>query len=349
MSMSGANTFVAVIIPVLNESGYIERCLRSLMNNTYDRDKLEILVFDGGSADDTRQIVSDLAAEYPQIRLLDNPKKFISPAFNHGVRIARGDIIIRFDGHSEACPDYIQKNIEVLAEHPDAWCVGGPVQTVSENTTGKIIAAAMSCPIGVGNAHFRLGTHEGYVDTIMYGAYRKEALLKVGPVDESLVRTEDDDLHFRMIKAGGRFYLSQKIKSLYYCRGSIKKLWSQYYQYGYWRIPTILKHGQPATLRQIVPVLFVLGWLILIAAALLWPPAVYALLLFAALYVLTLLAGAALAIKKNGLKIGIATPLIFPILHFSYGLGSLAAIWHFLIRRRKLPRPPADEEHNRRP
>lgn len=326
---------VTVIIPVVNESGYIERCLRSLMDNTYDNEKVEIFVFDGGSTDDTREIVGRLAENDARVNLLDNPGKFIAPAFNHGVRISRGEVVIRFDGHSKASRDFIQRNIEVLDKHTDAWCVGGPIQTIGENRIGKVIAAVMSCPIGVGNAHFRVGGYDGYVDTIAYGAYRKEGLLKVGPLDESLIPTEDDDLHFRIRKAGGKFYLSSKIKSVYYCRGSVRRLWSQYFQYGYWRIPTIMKHGQPATVRQIVPVAFVLGWIVLILGGLIWQPVWYGLAAYAGLYIVALLVGSMMAIRKNGFAAGIATPMIFPILHFSYGLGNLVAIWRFVIRRQK--------------
>jgi len=323
---------VTIIIPVLNEAGYIERCLRSLMENTYTREKMEILVFDGGSRDNTREIVAGLAKEDSRIRLFDNPKKFIAPAFNEGIKISRGQVIIRFDGHAQASADFIERNVEVLEEHPDAWCVGGPVETISHNRIGSIIAAAMGCPAGIGNAAFRLGSYEGYTDTVMYGAYTKEGLLKVGPVDEFLIRTEDDDLHYRIRKAGGKFYLSHKIKSYYYSRSSLKKLWSQYFQYGYWRIPTIIKHGQLATVRQVVPVMFVLGWLVLIAGALFWQPAKYALAAYVGLYIMVLLAGAVMAIRKNGFAAGIATPIVFPILHFSYGLGSLAGIWCFVVR-----------------
>lgn len=333
---------VTVILPVLNESEYIERCLRSLMNNTYDRQKVEILVFDGGSTDGTREIVTRLAEEDSRIRLLDNPKKFISPAFNHGIKISRGEIIIRFDGHAEASEDYIQKNVEVLQEHPEAWCVGGPVKTISNNWIGKVIASAMSCPIGVGNAYFRLGGRDGYVDTIMYGAYRKECLLRVGPVDENLVRTEDDELHFRLRQAGGKIYISRKIRSKYFPRSSIVKLWRQYFQYGYWRIPTIMKHNQPATVRQVVPILFVLGWIVLVIGALLWQPAWYVLVAYAGLYIIGLLAGAILAIKKNGFGVGIATPIVFPILHFGYGIGSLWGFIRFVVLRGKGMQKPKD-------
>jgi len=323
---------VSIIIPVLNESKYIERCLRSLMNNTYEREKVEVLVFDGGSSDGTREIVSRLAEEDSRIRLLDNPERFIAPAFNRGINISRGEVIIRFDGHAEASRDYIQSNIEVLNEHPDVWCVGGPVQNVGENQMGKVIAASMSCLVGIGDARFRLGNYEGYVDTIMYGAYRKKGLVKVGPVDEFLIRTEDDDLHYRIRKAGGKFYLSAKIKSVYYSRGNLRKLWSQYFQYGYWRIPTIIKHGRPATVRQVVPMMFVLVWVVLIIGGLFWRPGWYGLAAYAFLYMLVVLCGVVLVSKNSGLAVGIASPLVFAILHFSYGLGSLCGIWRFCIR-----------------
>jgi cellulose synthase/poly-beta-1,6-N-acetylglucosamine synthase-like glycosyltransferase len=190
----------------------------------------------------------------------------------------------------------------------------------------------MSCPAGVGNAAGRLGNYEGYVDTLAFGAYRREAFEKIGKLDENLPRTEDDDLHLRLRQAGGKIYISRKVKSRYFSRSSLWKLWRQYFQYGYWRVPTILKHGRPVAVRQVVPVAFVLGWLVLIAGALFWQPAKYALAAYAGLYIMVLLAGAVMAIRKNGFAAGIATPIVFPIIHFACGLGSLAGVWRFAIR-----------------
>ena len=328
---------VSIILPVLNEAEYIENCIRSLMNNNYERDKIEILVYDGGSSDNTREIITRLSREYPGVQLLDNPKKYIAPAFNDGIKIARGRIIIRFDGHAEATADFIKNNIEVMEEHSDAWCVGGPVNTVSKNRTGKIIAAVMTCPVGVGNAGFRLGEYDGYVDGVMYGAYKTDELRSVGPVDEFLLRTEDDDLHFRIRQAGGKCYMSSKISSFFYCRGSFRKLWSQYFQYGFWRVPTTIKHNKLARVRQAIPMLFVLGWFAFILGGLFWRPLWYGLAIYASLYIITLLLGAILAINKKGFAAGVFTPLVFPILHFGYGLGTIAGIWRFLIMRDNIP------------
>lgn len=327
---------VTVILPVLNESEYIEQCLRSLMNNTYDRQKVEILVVDGGSNDGAREIVAKLASEDRRVRLIDNPGRSQAAGLNIGIKNARGDVLIRMDGHAEAEKDFIEMNIEVLNEHSDAWCVGGTMTTVHNTYIGKVIAAAMSCPAGVGSATFRLGEYEGYTDRVIFGAQRKELFEKIGLLDENLPRTEDDDFFFRLHQAGGKVYSSKRIRTKYYPRDNLLNVWRQYFQYGYWRIPTLIKHGRPGAVRQLVPMLFILGWIVLILAGLFWLPAWYALAVYAGLYIAGLLAGAALSIKKHGFMVGVATPIVFPILHFSYGLGNLAGIWRFIIRRGKV-------------
>jgi glycosyltransferase involved in cell wall biosynthesis len=331
----GYRPMVSIILPVLNEELHIERCLRSLINNTYSPNMVEILVMDGGSSDSTRRIVSKIACEDSRVRLIDNPRTILAAGINIGIENARGDVLIRMDGHAEASDDFIEKNIEVLNEHPDAWCVGGSITTVNNKYIGKAIAAAMSCPVGVGNAKFRIGNYEGYADTVAYGAYRKEVFEKVGKLDERLLRTEDDDLHFRLRKAGGKIYLSRKIRSSYFSRSGLVGLWRQYFQYGFWRIPTIFKHRKPAAVRQVVPVIFVLGCIVTILATLLWQSAKYLLAAYLGLYLMVLLIGGVFAIRHNGLAVGIATPFVFPILHFAYGIGSLAGIWHFVIRKGK--------------
>lgn len=324
---------VSIILPVLNEAKYIGKCIRSLINNTYSPAKVEILVIDGGSDDGTREIVTKLSYEDQRVKLIDNPKRILSAGINIGINTANGDVLIRMDGHAEAAEDFIANSVEVLNENPDALCVGGAITSVNESYIGKVIASAMSCPLGVGNARFRLGDYEGYADTVAFGAYRKEVFERIGLLDENMLRTEDDDLHFRMHQAGGKIYISKRIHSKYYPRSSVVKLWRQYFQYGFWRIPTVLKHGQPATLRQVVPLSFVFCWIIFLIGSVLWSPIIYGLACYAAMYLAVLLAGAVLAIKKDGLVVGILTPVIFPILHFSYGLGSLAGVWKFAIMR----------------
>ncbi len=322
---------VSVILPVYNEADFIATCVRSLQENTYPREHVEILVIDGGSTDQTRAIVADLAATDPRIRLIPNPRKILAAGINVGVGHARGDVLIRMDGHATATPTFIERSIAGLHAQPAAWCVGGPITTISTTFIGRVIAACMSSPVGVGNARFRTGNYEGFVDTVAFGAYRRKTFETVGLLDENLPRTEDDDLHFRLHEAGGRIYMTPTIQSNYYARSSLAKLWRQYYQYGYWRIPTMMKHGRPATLRQVVPLIFVVTWIVLLSGAWLWWPLAWALGAFAAVYGLGLLLGALGVARKHGAALALPALLVFPILHFSYGLGSLHGIWSFKL------------------
>src|SRR3712207_9301585 len=83
-------------------------------------------------------------------------------------------------------------------------------------------------PFGVGNALFRFAQKEMFVDTVAFGAYRREVLDSIGYFDEELVRNQDDELNYRVVKAGHKILLSPKIRSVYYSRGSLSKLWKQY-------------------------------------------------------------------------------------------------------------------------
>ncbi len=325
---------VSVVMPIRNEAGFIERCIRSVLDNDYPPDRLEVLVVDGISDDGTREIVRRLADETGRVRLLDNPHRIVPHAMNLGIAEARGDIILRVDGHAEVAGDFIRHSVEELAAHPEAWCAGGPIETVNSTVVGRAVAAAMSSPVGVGNARFRLGDYEGYVDTLAWGAYWKWVFDRIGPFDEELVRNQDDELNHRLIQAGGKIWMSPRIRSRYFPRVSLRKLARQYYQYGFWRIRTMQKRGQPATLRQLAPLVFVLIWVALIAATLIWRPMGWGLLGFAAMYIAGLLLGAVDVLRRSGPAEALLAPVVFAILHFAYGAGELAGIWAFFIRRR---------------
>lgn len=326
--------FVSVILPVYNEMGYVGPCLESLLNNTYPANRYEILVIDGRSTDGTREYIEALARQDARVRLIDNPRRFLAPGINIGIREARGELLTRMDGHGVAAPDFIERSVEALREHPDAWCAGGPVNTVARSFIGQVIATAIRVPVGIGGPAYRTGNVEGYVPTVLQGTYRREVFERIGLLDENMIRTEDDDLHIRLHQAGGRIYITPKVRSDHYARESLSKVARQYYQYGYWRIPIILKYGKPATLRQVVPLAFVLSWLALVVAALLWRPALYALVGLVGVYLLVLLAGAIMAMRKHSFLVGLCTPAVFPLLHFGYGLGSLLAVLRFVVLRK---------------
>ena len=222
---------VAVIIPCKNEEHYIEKCINSILNSNYPKELLSIYVCDGLSTDNTVEIVKNSIKNNPEVNLLINKEQTTPQGLNLGLKTAQSDVKIILGAHSEVDPNFIQENVNILQQHSEVGCAGGVIKNVFENKTSEVIGAAMSSPFGVGNAHFRTGAKDGIVDTVAFGAYRKEVFEKIGYFDEELVRNQDDEFNFRLIKNGYKIYLSQKIISLYYVRASFKKLFKQYYQY----------------------------------------------------------------------------------------------------------------------
>lgn len=326
--------FVTVVVPIRNEADYIASCLRSILVSHYPRHQLEVIVVDGLSNDGTRQIIQQLMADDTRLRMLDNPEQIVPHAMNRAIDAARGDVIIRVDGHADVAEDFVSSSIKVLQTIPDCWCAGGSIESVSHTRIGQIIAACMSTRAGVGNAHFRLRNYEGYVDTVAFGAYWRWVFDRIGKFDEELVRNQDDELNARLIMHGGRIYMSGSIRCRYYPRTSLKKLWRQYFQYGFWRIRTIQKLGRPATIRQVIPMLFVIGLISLGIAAIAWPAARIALLVYVGLYASVLSLGAIQVGCRTGLQGFLLAPIVFLILHLGNGLGCLWGIVRFVLLKR---------------
>ncbi len=339
--------FVSVIMPIRNEASFIERAITSILDNDYPAEKVEILVVDGMSDDGTRQMVERLSEGDGRVRTLDNPKRIVPAAMNIGIKAARGDLFIRVDGHAEIPADFITKSVECLREHPDAWVVGGCIETIAHDYTGRAIASAMRSPVGVGNSRFRLGDYEGWVDTLAFGTHHKWIVEKIGYFDEELVRNQDDEFNLRITLAGGKIWMSRSIQSTYFSRGSLRKLWRQYFQYGFWRIRTLQKHKRPAAFRQLVPLLLVLSMLLLVLAGLLWRGLWILLAVEAGLYLLGLAAGALDVGRRSGWRFAPIAPLVLVILHFAYGLGSLWGGIRFCVLKGRCMRRPEQMEMSR--
>jgi len=338
---------VTVIIPCRNEADFIEKCVRSILDCDYDREMLEVIVVDGISTDGTREIIEQISGEDDRLLLLDNPRKIVPTAMNIGIKRARGEIIIRVDGHAEVSRSFVRQSVDILTSKAEVWCVGGPIETISTTYVGRAIATAMSSPVGVGNAMFRLGNYEGYVDTLAFGAYRRWVFDKIGLFDEGLLRNQDDELNLRLIINGGKIFMTPKIKSRYYSRTSLGKLWRQYFQYGFWRIRTLQKHKRAATLRQIVPLLFVSCLIVLAVGGLV--SKVFWCILAATflLYALVLVYGSIDVGKQAGWKYALLAPVVFAILHFGYGFGCLWGIVRFVLLRGKFMTKPSDAKLSR--
>ena len=318
-----------MILPVRNEASYIEGAIRSIVEAGQHVEAVEILVVDGMSDDGTRETVLRLAQEISGLRLLDNPRRTVPYAMNIGIRAATHDVVVRVDGHAEVYPDFLVRSLETLETHPECACVGGPIENVDLGDVARAVSIAMRSPFGVGNARFRTGGQDGYVDTLAFGAYRKQDLLDVGLFDEELTRNQDDELNYRLVKSGRLIWFAQDIRSRYFVRSSYSKLWRQYFQYGYWKVYVNRKHAAVTNLRQLVPPAFVLWLTVLLLAAVFWPAARIVLAATVVAYLLAATAAALTATRDPATVFRVVAA--FAVLHFAYGLGYLRGVYDLLL------------------
>jgi glycosyltransferase involved in cell wall biosynthesis len=324
---------VSIVIPCRNEKNFIEKCIDSFLSQTYAKELYEILICDGMSTDGTREIVKEYEKKFVNVRLLDNKGISAPKGMNIGIKSSKADIIIIFGAHAYADQRFIEENVRLL-EDDRIGCAGGPIETINENEVGKSISLAMSSPFGVGNALFRYAKEETFVDTVAFGAYPRKVLDEIGYFDEELVRNQDDELNYRVVRQGYKILLSPKVKSYYYSRPSLKKLWKQYYQYGFWKVRVMQKHGKPASLRHLVPMLFVAVNALGILLSFLWRPFFYLWLIEIGSYIVLDVLFSFKLIKKQ-ITLFKYISVVFPILHLSYGIGFIQGFINFYVFKSK--------------
>jgi glycosyltransferase involved in cell wall biosynthesis len=316
---------VTIAMPAYNEQRYIEACIASVQAQDYPRDLIEILVADGRSTDQTRDILARLAAVDPRIRVVDNPARLQAAGLGMLVKQATGDIFVRMDVHCEYAPDYVRKCVETL-ERTGADNVGGAQRAKARSFFQRALCAALTSPLGVGGAKYRSADAEGFVDTVFLGAFRRRVFETVGIWDPGAITNEDAELNQRILDGGGQIYLSRDIVVHYFPRDSFQSLAKQYYKYGRGRARTLLKLGSFPNLRPVLPFAMVAGAAALVAIPPLWPIAPLAFASYA-------LASGAEAVRVGGTLGPLAIPLVwamFPVLHVSHGTGFAAGLLQYL-------------------
>lgn len=323
---------VCIIIPTRNEVKYIERCLQSIICSTYKKELLKVYVCDGMSNDGTIEIIKQYNSRFPFIHFLENHNLTTPFALNLGINNSDSEVIIILGAHAEIEPDYISHCTEILFSNPEIGCVGGIIENISENSAAEIIGFAMSSSFGVGNAHFRTGAKDGFTDTVAFGAYKRTVVNEIGIFDENLARNQDDEYNFRLTSWGYKIYFSNKIRSKYYVRSSYKNLFKQYYQYGYWKVFVNKKHQTITTLRQLIPMIFVLFLLLFFTGSFFSHFALIIFLLVSSTYILL---GLYFGKKKsNSIFKTIKILFCFLILHISYGTGYLEGVLDFFVLKK---------------
>lgn len=327
---------VSVIVPCLNEEATIEFLLDAIRGQCYPLEKLEVVIADGGSTDQTRSRIEAYQTAHPEMRVLlvDNPKKIIPSGVNCAIKASTGEYIIRLDAHSIPNPDYVTKSIDLLKAGV-AENVGGlwVIKPRYDTWPAKSIAAAAAHPIGVGDAFYRYAKTAGYVDTVPFGAFNRKVFEQVGYLNENLKTNEDYEFNVRIREAGGRVWFDPQICSVYFSRSDFLSLIKQYFRYGYWKLQMLVCYPGTLRWRQALPPLFVLSVLVLAVTGVFWGPAAVLLAAELLLY-FGILMGAAIphAVKNKDWRMAFGIPLSIAIMHTCWGTGFLWSMVKSLVR-----------------
>jgi succinoglycan biosynthesis protein ExoA len=330
IEMEKANLKVSIIIPTYNEEAHIEECINSITNQTYQHIE-EILVIDGMSKDATRKKIARFEKEHPIIKLLDNEQTLQTYALNKGIKIAKGDIIIRLDAHATYDENYVKFCVKYLAESEkeNVVVVGGPTYHLRPGHYIKnCIVFLHESKFGIGVAKFRQKDYSGFVDTIWNGAFRKWIFDEIGYYNEHLQRSEDNDLSARILEKGYKIYQNNKIVAYYRPRATIKKLLLQNYKNGLEIGKSAFCNRKIIKTRHLMPSFLMLGLIIFTTLAPFSYLAKITLLTILSSYMIIDLLASLKVGKSEGFKYVPAMFVLFFILHMSYGFGTIKGFFN---------------------
>lgn len=339
--MRPAQPFVSVILPCRNDRDLVGPCLESVLGSTYPPDRVEVLVVDGMSDDGTRGVLAHFASRDRRVRVLDNPMRTPAVALNLAIGSARGDVIVRMAVQNQYPSSYIGDVVQWL-ERSGADYVGGSWQTEPgrNSALARAIARGQSHPFGVGSGRARERSSEPrWVDAVPFGGYRRDVFDRIGLFDPELESNQDDELNARLVRSGGSILLVPHVVVRHRARASLRKLWSAYFQYGYFRPLALRKLGAVGTLRHLIPGLFVLT---LISGLLLAPWSRLGRLVLRAAggSYLVAVVGAAAATARRDPSASPFLVLVFPVLHLSYGAGFLLGVSEVVLLSRRTTGDP---------
>lgn len=336
-------TRVSVVAPMYNEAEHIGHVVADIAAQDFDGE-LEFIVADGGSTDGSVAVLRAAAERQGlDVQVIGNPDRWVSHGLNACIRAAAGELVIRVDCHSRYPRNYVRRCVEVAAE-TGAENVGGVATPRGRTPTQQAVAVAIDSPFGGIGWSRHADTQRAEVDTVPFGAFRRETFTKVGLFDESLVRNQDDEFNLRLRLAGGRIIRDPSITLEYTPRGTFRSLFRQYYEYGRWKVPVMLKHRRIVSLRSLAPAAFLGSFLGLTALSIVTHHALAVLLVELVAYAAGAIFFGARALKTRGesWRLLPRVAAVFPTMHLAYGFGLAAGFFRTgLTRLLLVPAAPA--------
>ena len=319
---------VSIIITARNEEKYLPMLFEDILNQTFPLQNIEVVLMDSNSTDNTRLVMEEFKKnnETLSVQIVTNERQIQAAGFNEGVKHATGDVVLKIDAHSRIPADFVQKNVdEILA---GAYVCGGNRPTVvdSADDFSKTLHIVEESALGSSIANYRKSDVKRKVNSIFHGMYRKEVFDKVGLADERLLRTEDNEFHYRVRKAGYDIIFNPEIESYQYIRPTFTKMIQQKFANGYWIGLTSHVCRDCLSVFHFGPGVFVATLLVLMMLTLV---SFVPLLTVVFLYLLAVLGLSIFEISKQKFNPTLLLiPFIMIAIHFAYGVGTIKG-WIF--------------------
>lgn len=195
---------VSIIVPTLNRARYLERCVRSILGQTYRN--IECLVMDGGSKDDSVDVLRRLAREDPRLKFVSELDQGEVFATNKGMSLATGEIMGVEASDDFYVPDAVEKAVEFLLAHPEYIGVGGD----------GLYVDGQGAELGRGVITYRGLMAKDKIRRILILRYKsclvchgsffgwRPRLLSHGKLDPAFSVTPDWEFYLRLLAAGER-------------------------------------------------------------------------------------------------------------------------------------------------
>lgn len=321
------NYEVAIIIPTLNEERFISRCLNSIIKQTYEFEKMDVMIIDGGSNDKTKDIVAEYQKSHQNIRFIENKKKIQSVAFNIGIKNSTAPYIIRLDAHAEYDSEYIYLCIKNLKDDKKRGNVGGRwnILPFNQSVWAQTNAILNHSRFGIGGAAFRVSNEAHNTDTVPFGAFPRKVIDQIGGMREDLPRGEDNEYNSRIRKAGYKIFFDPNIISSYFARPTLGASCKQMYANGNSIGYLYYIDREAIGIRHLIPLLFVVSGLFSIIISVLWSPFCYVFCGGLALYLIADAMASIMGAKDN-VKCTLPLFILFFCVHVSYGMGTIAGL-----------------------
>jgi cellulose synthase/poly-beta-1,6-N-acetylglucosamine synthase-like glycosyltransferase len=228
---------VSVVIPAYNEAAGIAATVRSMAESRY-RGRLEVIVVDDGSTDDTAAMARGLGV--PGVRVITQANAGKPGALNRGIAEARADVLVLVDGDTVFEPDTIGRLIAPL-QNPAVGAVSGNTKV---GNRGGFIGGWQHLEYVMGfNLDRRMYDMLGIMPTVpgAIGAFRRKALAQVGGVSHDTL-AEDTDLTMALCRTPWRIVYAADAIAWTEAPASLRQLWKQRYRWSYGTMQAMWKH-----------------------------------------------------------------------------------------------------------